>query len=144
MTKLSITRLFIALSLVFGGAFVVRAQTAPAATPDELTAEQKQEKEAAERKATDLLEQVVGQVQLLKLPENRIRVEIAAANLLWKRNEGRARSLFSLAADGVAELNRSSDNNAQRRANQLRQEVVLTVAVHDAALAYQLLAATRP
>ncbi len=146
MTKIRITRLFIGLSLAFSSAFVIQAQGPQATAPasDELTSEQKQEKEAAERKATDLLEQIVGQVSSLKLPDNRIRVEIAAANLLWRHNEGRARSLFSLAAEGVAEMNRSSDVNTQRRAAQLRQEVVLTVAAHDATLAYQLLATTRP
>ena len=144
MSKVMITRLFIGLLLTISSAVAVTAQEPAASASGELTALQKEQKEAAERKATDLLEQVIGQVSLLKLPENRIRVEIAAASLLWKRNEGRARSLFSLAAEGVAEMNRSSDLNTQRRAAQLRQEVVLTVAAHDATLAYQLLATTRP
>src|SRR5687767_15335505 len=96
------------------------------------TDEQKQkEKEEAEKKAAALLEQIVGEVQLLKLPENRIRIQIAAADLLWKLNEPRARSLFSLTADGVAEMMRSPENNLQRSAVQLRQEVVLTAAQHD-------------
>ena len=64
----------------------------------------KKEKEVAEKKVTALLEQIVGEVQPLKLPENRIRVQIAAADMLWKRNEARARSMSSLAGDGVAEL----------------------------------------
>jgi hypothetical protein len=106
--------------------------------------EQKQkEQEAAEKKATALLEQVVGEVQMLKLPENRIRVQIAAADMLWKSNEARARTMFSVAGDGVAEMMRSTDGNTQRWAAQLRQEVVLTAAQHDAALAYQLLATTQ-
>jgi len=79
----------------------------------------------------------------LKLPENRIRVQIAAADMLWKGNEARARSMFSLAGDGVAELIRSTDGNSQRWAAQLRQELVLSAAQHDAPLAYQLLAATQ-
>ena len=90
-----------------------------------------------------LLEQIVGEVQLLKLPENRIRVQIAAADMLWKGNEARARSMFSLAGDGVAELIRSTDGNSQRWAAQLRQELVLSAAQHDAPLAYQLLATTQ-
>src|SRR6185503_19436644 len=67
----------------------------------------------------------------------------AAGDLLWKRNEERARSMFSFAADGVAEMMRSTDGNLQRQAVELRQEVVLTAAQHDATLAYQLLATTR-
>src|SRR6185295_3190606 len=105
--------------------------------------QQQKEKDAAEKKATALLEQIVGEVQLLKLPENRIRVQIAAADMLWKRNEARARSMFSLAGDGVAELMRGTDLNSQRWAAQLRQELVLSAAQHDAPLAYQLLATTQ-
>src|SRR6266542_2257383 len=68
-----------------------------------------------------------------------------------QQKEGRARSLFSLASDGVGELMRSNaDASEQRRrvnqtrsSVQLRQELVLSAARHDAALAYQLLAATR-
>lgn len=145
ITNVRITALLTGL-LILSAATVTRAQDpASQVTPtDAQTDEQKQkEKEASEKKATALLEQIVGEVQLLKLPENRIRVEIAAGDLLWKRNEARARSMFSLAGDGVAEMMRSTDGNTQRWAAQLRQEVVLTAAQHDAQLAYQLLATTR-
>src|SRR5258706_15667152 len=134
MKKASITAFVASLLILVSMAFVTRAQdpaTQPAAT-DAQTDEQKQkEKEAAEKKATALLEQIVGEVQLLKLPENRIRVQIAAADMLWKRNEARARSMFSLAGDGVAELIRGTDGNSQRWAAQLRQELVLSAAQHD-------------
>ena len=132
--------------LIFTTAPAIKAQDTvsqqtPAAAP---TAEDKQKQEELENKATALLEQIIGQVQLLKLPENRIRVQTAAGDLLWKNNPDRSRAMFSLAADGVAELMRSPEARLQRSAGQLRQEVVLTAAQHDAALAYQLLAATRP
>ena len=137
---------FLAGLLILSAAIVIKAQESqsqltPAATQ---TDEEKQkQQEALEKKATVLLEQIVGEVQLLKLPENRIRVQVAAGSLLWKRNEERARSMFSVAADGVAEMMRSTDDDLQRSAVQLRQEVVLTAAQHDATLAYQLLATTR-
>src|ERR1700682_6315820 len=145
MTKVRITA-FITGLLILSAATVIKAQDPSSQlTPaGAQTGEQEQkEKEASEKQATALLEQLVGEVQLLKLPENRIRVEIAAGDLLWKRNEPRARSMFSLAGDGVAEMMRSTDGNVQRWAAQLRQEVVLTAAQHDAQLAYQLLATTR-
>jgi hypothetical protein len=133
--------------LAFSTAPVIKAQD-PASQPaaaDAQTDEQKQkQQEELENKANALLDQIIGQVQLLKLPENRIRVQTAAGDLLWKRNPDRARAMFSLAADGVAELMRSTDTRLQRGVGQLRQEVVLTAAQHDAVLAYQLLAATRP
>ncbi len=144
MRRVRFTHLVIGLVFLFSAA-VVRPQDPAQTTPaDVQTDEEKQkEKEAAEKKATALLEQVVGEVQLLKLPENRIRVQITAGDVLWKLNEVRARSMFSLAADGVAEMMRSTDGNMQRRAAELRQEVVLTAALHDASLAYQLLTTTR-
>ena len=80
---------------------------------------------------------------MLRLSENRIRVQIAAGDLLWQRNEARARSMFSLASDGVAEMMRNTDSNSRRWSAQLRQELVMAAAQHDAPLAYQLLAATR-
>jgi hypothetical protein len=137
---------FFTALLIFSGTTVSKAQDS-ASQPTLATAQTDEEKqkqqEALEKKATVLLEQIVGQLPLLKLPENRIRVQTAAGDLLWKRNEERARSMFSLAADGVAEMMRSTDGNLQRSAVQLRQEVVLTAAQHDATLAYQLLATTR-
>jgi hypothetical protein len=136
-------------ALTFGavGAF---AQESTATPPTE---EQLKEKADKEKKAFALLEQVVDEAQMLKLPENRIRVQINSAELLWQSNEGRARALFSQAADGVAELVRNANTeipigerrgfNQTRTPTQLRHELVLTVARHDAPFAYQLLAATR-
>jgi hypothetical protein len=144
MTKVR-TMAFFAGLLILSAVTVIKAQDAATQIPlsDAQTEEQQKEKEAAEKKATALLEQIVGEVQLLKLPENRIRVQIAAADMLWKQNETRARSLFSLAADGLNEMGRGTDGNSQRWAGQLRQELVLTAAQHNAPLAYQLLASTQ-
>lgn len=145
MTRVRIAA-FITGLLILSAATVIKAQdSASQLTPTNAQTDEEKQKqqEALEKKATVLLEQIVGEVQLLKLPENRIRVQTAAGDLLWKRNEERARSMFSLAADGVAEMMRSTDGNLQRSAVQLRQELVLTAAQHDAALAYQLLATTR-
>ncbi|HEX4899734.1 MAG TPA: hypothetical protein VFV61_04330 [Pyrinomonadaceae bacterium] len=124
------------------------------ATPTSTADEQQQEKIEKQKRAFVLLEQVVDEAQLLRLPENRVRMQIGAAELLWQGNEGRARSLFSQAAEGVAEMMRATNpeagSNERRNFNQsrtpiqLRQELVLTAARYDAPLAYQLLAATRP
>jgi hypothetical protein len=144
MTKLRIYSCILSLVLVTGLNSVVRAQETTASEPAAQTEEEKQkEKEALEKKATNLLEQIINEVQMLKLPENRIRVQIAAGDLLWKSNEARARSMFTMAADGVAELMRNSDGNTRRSSGQLRQELVMAAAQHDAPLAYQLVTATR-
>lgn len=137
--------------------------------PTEQPSAEELEKQKAERQknAYRLLDQVIDEAQSLRLTENRVRVQINAADMLWDQNQGRARSLFTMAAEGVVELDRAQaaatakrieamqDANGftiQRavppaqnfRSFQLRQELVLAAARHDAALAYQLLASTKP
>jgi len=111
------------------------------------------QKEEREKNAYRLLDQVLDEAQSLRLTENRVRVQLNAADMLWTRNQGRARSLFTMAAEGIAELGRNpqtttnrrgNEGNPDRRAMQLRQELVMSAARHDAQLAYQLLATTKP
>src|SRR5215831_15010734 len=61
------------------------------------TEEQKKAKEAAEKKAYVLLDEVVNQLGMLRLPENRIRIQVAAGDMLCARDPDRARTLFSQA-----------------------------------------------
>jgi hypothetical protein len=137
------------------------------ATQQPSAEEVEKQKVEREKNAYRLLDQVIDEAQSLRLTENRVRVQINAADMLWDQNQGRARSLFSNAAEGIAELGRTqaaAQNRRQQpmqdgnggfvvpaggpqrnmRSGQLRQELVLTVARHDAALAYQLLAVTKP
>jgi hypothetical protein len=126
--------------------------SAQEATSSTIASEQKQEEKAdREKKAFILLEQIVNDAQLLRLPENRINVQIDTADLLWDSNQARARTLFASAGDSIAEITRNLVPNEERRGPnpsrttaQLRQKLVLTVARHEAAFAYQLLSATRP
>src|SRR5689334_17731449 len=145
MTKLLL--LFVVLGVTF---VPVLAQDQPA---QQQPAAEDQDKEKAEREknAYRLLDQVIDEAQSLRLTENRVRVQIMAADLLWDSNQARARSLFTMAGEGVAELSRTQQNTNNRRGGggppnrsfQLRQELVLAAARHDAQLAYQLLAATK-
>lgn len=59
---------------------------------------------AFEQQAQLLLDQVIADIGSLKLPQNRGRLQIISADLLWKRDQSRARSLFSDAAANVLEL----------------------------------------
>jgi hypothetical protein len=148
MTKsLSLT-----LAVIIVTAFVpVRAQEPASQQPTSDDAARL--KTELEKNAFRLLDQVIDETQSLRLPENRVRVQISAADLLWDRNQERARSLFQQASESIVELIRSTGSapaNQQRggqqpdrRAFALRQELVLTAARHDAPLAYQLLAATK-
>lgn len=146
----------IALSLTFA---LFYASAAPALAQDKATQQQPTEEELQKAKAERekhayrLLDQVIDEAQTLRLTENRVRVQINAADALWDKNQGRARSIFTMAGEGVAEMgrnpqptsNRRNENaNQERRAFQLRQELVLAAAKHDAQLAYQLLATTKP
>ena len=146
------TKLLLVLVVLGVTVLPVLAQDQPAAqpTPQPTTEDQEKEKAEREKDAYRLLDQVIDEAQSLRLPENRVRVQIVAGDLLWDNNQVRARSLFTMAAEGVAELNRNQQNPNNRRGGppnrtfQLRQELVLAAARHDAQLAYQLLASTKP
>ncbi|HET6978694.1 MAG TPA: hypothetical protein VFI24_20350 [Pyrinomonadaceae bacterium] len=107
-------------------------------------------KPAIEDQAYLLLDQVIAGIGSLKLPENRSRLEMMAADLLWKRNSERARTLFLQAAGDVAELSRQSARKRNepfsryQSSAELRQKLILTAAQHDAVLAYELFRKTQP
>src|SRR5262250_1012194 len=110
--------------------------TAQDPAPQQPTEDDKaKEKAALEKNAYRLLDQVIDEAQTLRLPENRVHIQISAADLIWDRNQTRARSLFSLASDAIVEMMRSStptQRNQRGFPNQrwfgLRQELVLTAA----------------
>lgn len=153
MNKLFI--LLLVLGVTFLPVFAQDQSTQqPTQQPTPSAEELEKEKAEREKNAYRLLDQIIDEAQSLRLPENRVRVQTTAADLLWDGNQGRARSLFSMAAESVAELGRQQQQNntnrrpgpqnVERRAFQLRQELVLAAARHDAQLAYQLLAITKP
>jgi len=137
--------LILLASGIFSFAQEPTSQTATAqASPDPQQVQE--EKLKLERKAISLLEQVVTEAQALKLPENRIRVQITAADMLWDRNQARARGLFSDAGAMLGQMTIDADRSDRgevQTLNQLRQELVLTTARHDAELAYQILRSTQ-
>src|SRR5712692_1537842 len=137
---------FILTFAAFSFAQDATSQSATAqASPD--PQQQQEEKAKLERKATVLLEQVIAEAQALKIPENRIRVQITAGDMLWDRNAARARGLFVDAGTGLAQMNVDvdrTDRNEMQALNQLRQELVLTAGRHDGELGYQLLHTTQP
>jgi len=120
------------------------SQTTAQPSPDP---QQQEEKAKLEKKALALLEQVVTDSQGLKLPENKLRVQIAAADMLWDKNPARARGLLTdagaMLGQVMVEVNRQ-DRDDLMTINQIRQDLVLTAGRHDAELAYQLLRSTQP
>jgi len=99
-----------------------------------------------EQKALALLNEVVAQAPALKLPDNQVRVQLIVGDLLWDRDEGRARDLFNAAGAAVAQLMAAGDVDRPKSdlASGLRRDLVLAVARHDTELAFQLLRSTRP
>lgn len=119
--------------------------------------ESKEEKEKAqkelEKKIVALLEQTVGDAALLKLPENRAQVYATAGDLLWKFDEKRARTLFRNAANELVAAQQQAEKEKQEQDARYygfdfrdtgRSRILLLVAKHDADLALDLLARTRP
>src|SRR6185369_1885571 len=135
--------------LVSVASVVAQDATSQTATAQQSPDPQQQQEEKAklEKKALALLEQVVTDSHGLKLPENKLRVQIAAADMLWDKNAARARGLLTdagaMLGQMMVEVNRS-DREDMMAINQLRQELVLTAGRHDADLVYQLLHSTQP
>jgi hypothetical protein len=135
--------LLIGLAVIFEFVPAYRAQEAT--TQQHPTEQLDKDKVTSEKKAILLLDQIIGDAGALKLSENRIYIQVSAGDLLWDRDQSRARALFSEAAGNVADLIRRNDPTDRRSANanrialELRQELVLAVAKHDGELAYQLL-----
>jgi hypothetical protein len=150
MYRLALLALII-LILGLPARMAVAQDPAPQPSPQPSAEDVEKQKTEQERNALRLLDQVIDEAQSLRLVDNRVRIQISAADMLWDRNQGRARTLFNQAGEGIAELGRSEPAQNNRRGPnldrgtlQLRQELILAAARHDAPLAYQLLAATKP
>jgi hypothetical protein len=117
------------------------------------TEEDKKAREEMEKKALALVDEIIKELQSLRLPENRIRVQSRLGDLLWKRDERRARLLFKQAVDGLAELaaqtgsplnvtNQETIQLMQIR-EQLKQEVINLIAQRDPKYARDILRSMR-
>ncbi|HZS07966.1 MAG TPA: hypothetical protein VFD58_24240 [Blastocatellia bacterium] len=126
----------------------------PAADQSARSERQKKNQQLRETRALALLGELLAEVPSLRLPENRVRLRLAAAELLWKRDEKRARALYREATSGLAEIlsaTRLSDDESEEGGQpvyalweQLRFMILEQVALHDPKLAEELLAASRP
>src|SRR5438128_10134717 len=136
------------LLLASAATAVAQTATSQTATAQQSPDPQPQQEEKAklEKKAVALLEQVVTDAQVLKLPENRIRVQIAAGDMLWDKNPARARGLLTDAGAMLGQVMLEADRTDRddmMTVNQLRQDVALTARRADAELGYQLLHSTQ-
>jgi hypothetical protein len=106
------------------------------------------DKAALEKKAVDLLETISGQVASLHSPLNRIRLECVIADLLWQRDEKRARALLKTASDELVNMIGEIDLGEQDIYPQLnwlsqqRSEMANRLAAHDPEAAIAFIRAT--
>ena len=102
-----------------------------------------------EKKALDLVETLAEQVLNLHASANRIRAESEVADLLWVRDEKRARTLFTAAVsqltNQISELDYGDPEvyTEMTRISNSRQEVVIRIAPHDGDMAVDALNRTR-
>jgi hypothetical protein len=102
-----------------------------------------------EKKALDLVETLAEQVLNLHASANRIRAESEVADLLWVRDEKRARTLFAAAVsqltNQISELDYGDPEvyTEMTRINNSRQELVMRIAPHDGEMAVDALNRTR-
>jgi hypothetical protein len=139
-----LAKVFLVLLLVIP---IVRAQSG---SPEDSVAQQKKAREEREKKTLALVEEIIKETQSLKLPENRVRIDIALAESLWLRDEKRARALFNDAVASLGEITAAVDSgerdylNLAQLPQQLRQEILQVAANHDPKLALDFLRASRP
>lgn len=123
-------------------------------SPTDSNAEKEKANAEKEKKAVAIIEDIAGQVSLLKNPDNRALTLASVADLLWKRDEKRARQLFRQSADEiVASNNAPPDKKVAGSENAFfifggntspRADILRTIAARDAELALELLYITRP
>jgi hypothetical protein len=122
----------------------------PAPQADAKLEEEQARRASVELKALELLDDVGGEAQALKLAENRVRLQVAAADLLWARDEKRARELFNAALLSVASTTAAIAPDDPRREQlvqeslNLRREIAQLIAQRDPQLALDFVRGTRP
>jgi hypothetical protein len=122
----------------------------PPARADDKLEEEQARRASLEVKALELLDDVGGEAQGLKLAENRVRLQAAAADLLWARDEKRARELFNAALLSVAATAAAIAPDDPRREQlvqeslNLRREIAQLIAQRDPQLALDFVRGTRP
>jgi len=118
-------------------------------TQSENTPEANKAREERQKKLLALLDEIIQQTRSLKLPENRVRIQISLAGSLWPIDEKRARVLFKDAEQSFLEIRAVLETGDPELAqlaqtpNSLRQEIVGAEVNCDPKMAVDFLRATR-
>ncbi len=114
------------------------------------TAETPAETAAKDQQAYELLETIAAGISSLRNVENRIYLGATVADLLWNKDEKRARALFgTVTSEVVSEMSALDPTDEHQQQNygmiyQRRREVVDRMARRDPEMALAFLRATRP
>lgn len=112
--------------------------------------EEKKAREEREKRTLALVDEIIKETQSLKLPENRIRIDIGLAESIWSRDEKRARVLFNDAVATLSQITAAVGSGEREYLSlahlpqQLRQEMLHVAANHDPKLALDFLRTSRP
>jgi len=145
--------LFISSFLLVHSLSFARAQTPEDQSPLDLQEKQQKElemKKELERKTFALLDEIIGSAATLKLPENRALILSSAADLIWTRDEKRARALFKDALNNLSstairfspKMSKEQSRSYQMYVQQ-RTEILQIIARRDVDLALEMLRASR-
>ena len=138
MTK---RNLILSLLLMAFFAFQARAQ--------QPVTEAEKAKQETEKKALELVEQILSEAQSLKLPENRVRVKAMSAGMLWEKDQTRARTYLQETENDLKQMIQAlgtEQENRQRKIetfNQFRNELLRNLSQLDPELALNLLRSTK-
>ena len=108
-----------------------------------------EEKKELEKKALALVDDLVNEAMGLRLIENRIQVLGFAAEMLWKRDENRARGYLREAANQFLGMDLPPNNKSllsiqgTQARQTLRTQLIQTIAEHDPQMALDFLRSSR-
>src|SRR4026207_2376482 len=103
-----------------------------------------------EQKALAMLNEMIEDARSFRAPENRVRILLISADLLWRYDEKRARALLTAVMNIVSEHVRKSGEAEPVSGNpapgllQMRSEIAQLLAARDPQFAHDFLLATRP
>lgn len=113
---------------------------------------EEERKQLLQRKTYALVDEIAGETSSLKLPENRLFLLAEAADLMWSKDQKRARSIFLDAFNNLTLLSIPSENKDEKKRRQelllvnfsLRSELLLKIARRDPQFALDLLRSAPP
>jgi hypothetical protein len=129
-------------------ALAVLSLVKPRATAAQEYAEGRQqpdEQQTIEKRALALLNEVIGEARTLRLAENRVRLQVSAADIVWPYDEPRARALLQEAINNFSEImeeadfDETEDESLLQRVAESREMLLKVLARHDPQLAQEFL-----